>query len=105
MYGKGYHFFFDYKDMGYHLIVGNDEVNLPKEFKDELCELCSMRDSLQRAISLVDKHDTKLMKSMGVCDVCSHCKMSKRLRNPSGYCDHLYFPENCEICASNQKGE
>lgn len=30
--------------------------------------------------------------------ICSHCKMDIRVRNPSGYCDHLYYPENCETC-------
>ncbi len=29
---------------------------------------------------------------------CPHCKMDKRIRNPSGYCDHLYYPDNCEEC-------
>jgi len=24
---------------------------------------------------------------------CSLCGMDKNIRNPSGYCDHLYFPE------------
>ena len=30
--------------------------------------------------------------------ICSHCKMPIRIRNPSGFCDHLYYPESCEIC-------
>ena len=29
---------------------------------------------------------------------CPHCEMDKRIRNPSGYCDHLYYPEHCDIC-------
>jgi hypothetical protein len=30
--------------------------------------------------------------------VCSHCGRDKRIRNPSGYCDHLYYPDSCKIC-------
>ena len=31
--------------------------------------------------------------------LCEHCKMDLEIRNPSGFCDHLYYPENCEVCA------
>lgn len=27
-------------------------------------------------------------------DNCQYCKMSKKIRNPSGNCDHLYYPDN-----------
>lgn len=37
--------------------------------------------------------------------VCSHCGYSTDVRNQSGRCDHLYYPENCHICWNNQKGE
>lgn len=30
--------------------------------------------------------------------ICPHCKMDLRLRNPSGYCDHLFYPDCCEVC-------
>lgn len=30
--------------------------------------------------------------------MCKHCKMDIAVRNPSGYCDHLYYPENCDVC-------
>jgi len=37
-------------------------------------------------------------------EICLHCKMSITLRNPSGFCDHLHYPENCEVClARNSK--
>ena len=29
---------------------------------------------------------------------CNHCGMDKAIRNPSGYCDHLYYPEYCDVC-------
>ena len=31
-------------------------------------------------------------------NICPHCKNDIRVRNPSGYCDHLYYPNNCSIC-------
>jgi hypothetical protein len=33
-------------------------------------------------------------------DKCPHCKMDIAKRNPSGFCDHLYYPDNCEECSS-----
>ena len=30
---------------------------------------------------------------------CKHCKLDIEIRNLSGYCDHLYYPENCKICS------
>ncbi len=29
---------------------------------------------------------------------CPHCNMDKEIRNPSGFCDHLYYPESCDVC-------
>lgn len=25
------------------------------------------------------------------------------IRNPSGFCDHLYYPDNCKICKGDDK--
>jgi len=30
--------------------------------------------------------------------ICIHCGQDVDVRNPSGYCDHLYYPKNCKIC-------
>lgn len=30
--------------------------------------------------------------------LCPHCNTNIKIRNLSGYCDHLYYPENCETC-------
>lgn len=30
--------------------------------------------------------------------ICAHCKKDTAIRNPSGFCDHLYYPECCEVC-------
>jgi hypothetical protein len=29
---------------------------------------------------------------------CKHCKGDLSIRNPKGFCDHLYYPDYCEIC-------
>lgn len=34
---------------------------------------------------------------------CTHCHCNKDIRNPSGYCDHLYYPESCEVCSGKMK--
>ena len=39
--------------------------------------------------------------------ICEHCNKDISIRNPSGFCDHLYYPENCLICEDlvrNEKG-
>lgn len=30
--------------------------------------------------------------------LCAHCNMDIEIRNPSGFCDHLYYPDSCGIC-------
>lgn len=30
--------------------------------------------------------------------ICKHCNGAIAERNPKGYCDHLYYPENCVVC-------
>jgi hypothetical protein len=34
--------------------------------------------------------------------ICPHCKMNIKIRNPSGFCDHLYYPEYCDICMQRE---
>lgn len=34
---------------------------------------------------------------------CPHCHMSLEIRNPSGFCDHLYYPEYCKTCSKSAK--
>jgi hypothetical protein len=31
-------------------------------------------------------------------ELCLHCGYPIKIRNPSGYCDHLYYPESCGVC-------
>ena len=39
-----------------------------------------------------------MMEAMTLNDVCPHCKMNIKERNPSGTCDHLHYPESCPEC-------
>jgi len=34
---------------------------------------------------------------------CKYCGGSIHLRNPTGGCDHLYYPENCEGYKKEQR--
>ena len=34
---------------------------------------------------------------------CKHCKMTIDIRNPSGFCDHLYYPEYCKVCSKKSE--
>ncbi len=36
--------------------------------------------------------------------ICPHCGGDKNIRNPKGYCDHLYYPEYCRVCNGEVKG-
>jgi len=33
---------------------------------------------------------------MGDMNKCKYCGGDIEIRNPTGHCDHLYYPENCE---------
>jgi len=35
--------------------------------------------------------------------LCEHCGMDIEIINPSGYCNHLYYPDYCEICKKREK--
>jgi len=37
--------------------------------------------------------------------ICKHCGMLKAIRNPSGFCDHLHYPEYCDVCTAMQQKE
>lgn len=34
---------------------------------------------------------------------CEHCGGDLKIRNPMGICDHLYYPEYCEICSKREQ--
>lgn len=35
---------------------------------------------------------------------CKHCNNDINIRNPSGYCDHLYYPDYCNYCKEHYGG-
>jgi hypothetical protein len=37
-------------------------------------------------------------------EVCAHCDQSIKIHNPTGYCDHLYYPDMCTICKEIYSG-
>ena len=59
MWGEGYHFYFDYKDMDYHLEFGNKEIDIPAEFKKDLAALCGVRMSLENIFRELRKIEEK----------------------------------------------
>jgi hypothetical protein len=37
--------------------------------------------------------------------ICDHCRKPIAIRNPSGFCDHLYYPAQCDICRDHHPTE
>lgn len=52
----------------------------------------------------VVKKSSKSLTMEKYSKLCTHCGEDKRIRNKSGYCDHLYYPDNCEVCKGEEKG-
>lgn len=71
----------------------------PSGDANDLCANCGHlitshnKDGCEDCISCVDFVTQNLGEHR-----CEHCGMDKRIRNPSSYCDHLYYPDNCEEC-------
>ena len=38
-------------------------------------------------------------------ETCKHCGRDIAIRNPKGYCDHLRYPEACEVCSTHKNIE
>lgn len=34
--------------------------------------------------------------------ICKHCGGDLAIRNPKGFCDHLYYPEFCSVYNKNE---
>lgn len=43
-----------------------------------------------------DKEETEWLGDKNA--ICLHCGFPITQRNPSGYCDHLNYPESCKVC-------
>jgi len=37
--------------------------------------------------------------------ICSHCGYPIGYANPSGVCNHIYYPDNCKICKNGKHKE
>ena len=37
--------------------------------------------------------------------LCDHCQTPIAVRNLSGFCDHLYYPEACSVCEERIRGK
>lgn len=35
--------------------------------------------------------------------ICKHCECHIEIRNPTGWCDHLYYPDYCAVCQKMQE--
>jgi hypothetical protein len=36
---------------------------------------------------------------------CKHCGGDLTIRNPTGICDHLYYPDYCKICKQREESD
>jgi hypothetical protein len=59
------------------------------DFNTDLTALISCEVERAKLLSRQDKR-------------CKHCGIDIAIRNLSGYCDHLYYPEACEVCKKNE---
>jgi (p)ppGpp synthase/HD superfamily hydrolase len=44
------------------------------------------------------KSEERRLKIMRPDLFCKHCGFQKELANPSGFCNHVHYPEGCDIC-------
>ena len=66
----------------------------PKKEKKGLFYKMTLPDTIRKIKEDMTKKEKKLPKQF----ICPHCKGDIRIRNPKGYCDHLYYPEYCDKC-------
>ena len=58
LYGKDFHYYFDYKDYGYHLTFKGKEIEIPKAFIETLNALHGLLESERvrtRSVERIDK--------------------------------------------------
>ena len=74
-------------------LVMQDLLNIEKEVWGLNDSWCKVHQLSYEVLKDTEK-EVKIMKK----GICLHCKKEISIRNPSGYCDHLYYPDNCKIC-------
>lgn len=56
-----------------------------KDENNKIVKSCAIHNEIKDALGIKDK----MLK-----EKCGYCKGDKTIRNPTGKCDHLYYPEN-----------
>jgi hypothetical protein len=58
----------------------------------------SILEEVRKLLLNYTKGNVRNFIEKGLVSICKHCGKDLSIRNPTGYCDHLYYPENCEVC-------
>lgn len=94
-----------------HGLIPSKSRGLDKSFNNEItkltkgeemkkgCKPCCDWDAIMKGQLCKCKCHIPTPKSMmSKREKCKHCKMPIAIRNLSGFCDHLHYPEYCDIC-------
>ena len=87
----------------------NKEIEFPPTIKEMLeekeemypCQKCGKlrtKDEGGTTFTVCDECWDKGKEAKSEIKLCKHCGGDITIRNPSGYCDHLYYPDNCRVC-------
>ena len=72
--------------------------------KDFRCEACGEPEKEGKSSVAVTSNEDRIRinaipdNSLPSERLCRHCGGLIKIRNPTGCCDHLYYPENCDVC-------
>lgn len=76
-----------------HLIQHPEVQGAPINPGMPMCKLCD-----KTAEEILNEGDYEGRRHRALAEKCPHCKMDIAIRNPSGFCDHLHYPDYCEEC-------
>lgn len=63
-----------------------------------LCNLAKNSIGQEFLKSKVYETKRKALRDLYDNGICPHCKEEIAIRNPSGNCDHLFYPDSCKEC-------
>ena len=95
------------EDEGYHEYYVKEETDKTiKEVLDEALKTFPLDSDRKYEGKLFTERNVLLsgdrlrwfVKNFGA-QICGHCGGLVRIRNPTGKCDHLYYPECCGVCS------
>ena len=75
-------------------VIGEDE---------EANGIEDMRLTVREAKNWLRNEQRERAFGKGRAGICRHCQGPITARNPEGFCDHLYYPENCEVCGKEHR--